>query len=88
MFCFKNIFHDFFFRFFKIAFRGFKVRQKYGPLLNTKTGNIDVETSNFIKPFAKRWKIKSIFQVLLLYRAARYQDFVNLTQQVGTSLPK
>lgn len=59
------------------------MRQKYGPLTNTNTGKIDVETSKFIKPFAKRWKVKSIFQVLLLYRAARYQDFVNLTQQVS-----
>lgn len=50
--------------------------------MNSKTGNIDAATSNFIKPYAKRWKAKSIFQVLLLYRAARYQDFVNLTQQV------
>lgn len=69
----KNIF---------IAFRGYKVRQKYGPLLNSNTGKIDLETSKFIRPYAKRWKVKSIFQILLLYRSARYQDLVNLTQQV------
>lgn len=63
------------------AYRGFKVRQKYGPLLNN-TGNIDLDTSKFIRPFAKRWKAKSMFQILLLYRSARYQDLVNLTQQV------
>lgn len=67
---------------FHEAYRGFKVRQKYGPLLNSKTGKIDLETSKFIRPFAKRWKVKSIFQILLLYRSARYQDLVNLTQQV------
>lgn len=58
------------------------MRQKYGPLLNSQTGKIDLETSKFIRPFAKRWRIKSIFQILLLYRSARYQDLVNLTQQV------
>lgn len=64
------------------AYRGFKVRQKYGPLLNAKTGQIDIATSAFIRTYAKRWKEKSIFQVLLHYRAARYQDLVNLSQQV------
>lgn len=64
------------------AYRGFKVRQKYGPLLNAKTGEIDIETSKFIKSFAKRWREKTIFQVLLHYRAARYQDLVSLTQQI------
>lgn len=68
--------------FLSVAYRGYKVRQKYGPLLNAKTGKIDLETSRFIRPFAKRWKAKSIFRILLLYRSARYQDLVNLTQQV------
>ncbi|XP_031623809.1 neither inactivation nor afterpotential protein C [Contarinia nasturtii] len=64
------------------AYRGYRVRQTYGPLLNARTGKIDFETSKFIRPFAKRWKVKSIFQILLLYRSARYQDLVNLTQQI------
>lgn len=64
------------------AFRGFQARQKYGPLLNSKTGQIDQETYLFIKDYAKRWKARTIFQVLLHYRAARYQDLVNLSQQV------
>lgn len=68
---------------FSEAYRGYKVRQKYGPLLNSTTGKIDLETSKFIRPFAKRWLAKSIFQILLLYRSARYQDLVNLTQQVN-----
>lgn len=67
------------------AYRGFKVRQKYGPLLNSKTGRIDIATASFIRTYAKRWKEKSIFQVLLHYRAARYQDLVNLSQQVSVS---
>ncbi|KAL5282534.1 MYO3A family protein [Megaselia abdita] len=64
------------------AFRGFKIRQKYGPLLNEKTGQIDTITASFVHAYAAKWKKKSIFQVLLLYRAAKYKDFVNLTQQV------
>lgn len=73
----------YYFCFFVLAFRGFKVRQKYGPLINKRTGKIDAETYAFIKAYAKRWKEKSIFQVLLHYRAARYQDLVNVSQQVN-----
>lgn len=64
------------------AYRGYRVRREHGSLINNKTGKIDAETSKFVRPFAKRWKAKTIIQVLLQYRAARYQDLVNLTQQV------
>ncbi|XP_012540143.1 neither inactivation nor afterpotential protein C isoform X2 [Monomorium pharaonis] len=40
------------------------------------------ETKNFIKLYCNKWRLKSMFQVLLQYRAARYQDFVQLSQQV------
>lgn len=62
-------------------FRGYRARRKYGPLL-TSSGVIDQNTCQFIRTYAKKWKAKSIFQVLLLYRASKYQDLVNLTQQV------
>lgn len=65
-----------------VAFRGFRVRQKYGPLINKNTGEINMETLDFIRQYARKWRAKSIFQVLLHYRAARYHDFINLTQQV------
>lgn len=58
------------------------MRQKYGPLLNEKTGQIDQETAVFVKTYAKRWRAKTLFQVLLHYRAARFLDLVNLSQQV------
>lgn len=64
------------------CYRGYIVRRTYGPLLNSKTGAIDPSTAQFISPFAKKWRAKTIFQVLLQYRAARYQDFVNFSQQV------
>lgn len=66
-----------------IAYRGYAVRKKYSPLINAKTGKMDEETAAFIKDYAKRWKAKSIFQVLLHYRAAKYQDLVNFSQQVS-----
>lgn len=64
------------------AYRGYTVRKNYSPLVNEKTGKIDIQTAIFINSFAKKWKAKTIFQILLQYRAARYQDLVNFCQQV------
>ncbi|XP_074025631.1 STKc_myosinIII_N_like and MYSc_Myo21 domain-containing protein ninaC isoform X2 [Leptinotarsa decemlineata] len=36
----------------------------------------------FIRPFAMRWKNKSLFYVLMRYRGMKLQDFFNLSQQV------
>lgn len=49
--------------------------------MNSKTGKIDETTQCFIAPYARKWKSKTIFQVLLHYRAVRYQDLVNFCQQ-------
>lgn len=43
----------------------------------------DGELIEFIRHFFNKWKSRTIFQVLLQYRAARFQDFYNLSQQVG-----
>ncbi|KAL4715207.1 hypothetical protein ACJJTC_012254 [Scirpophaga incertulas] len=64
------------------AYRGYIVRKAYGPLINKSTGQIDEETATFLKRFAMKWKSRSIFQVLLQYRAVRYQDLVHFSQQV------
>ncbi|XP_062548294.1 neither inactivation nor afterpotential protein C [Armigeres subalbatus] len=64
------------------AFRGHMARKKFCPLINERTGKLDNETAEFLKPFAIRWRTKSMYQVLLQYRAARYQDLVNFSQQV------
>ncbi|KAH8248818.1 hypothetical protein KR032_003465 [Drosophila birchii] len=64
------------------AYRGFRDRVRLPPLVNEKTGKLNENTADFLRPFAKKWREKSIFQVLLHYRAARFQDFVNLSQQV------
>lgn len=65
-----------------LAYRGYRVRKEYGPLLDSKNVKLDEETLNFVKGFANRWRSKSIFQVLLQYRAARYQDLVSLSQMI------
>lgn len=62
------------------------VRKAYGPLISKSTGQIDEETANFLKRFAMKWKSRSIFQVLLQYRAVRYQDLVHFSQQVTSCL--
>ncbi|KOB75911.1 putative myosin [Operophtera brumata] len=64
------------------AYRGYIVRKAYGPLVSKSTGQIDEETASFLKRFAQKWKSRSIFQVLLQYRAVRYQDLVHFSQQV------
>lgn len=65
-----------------IVFRGYAVRKRYGPLINARTGKLDSETVNFVRDFAKKWRAKTIYQVLLHYRCARFQDLVNFSQQV------
>lgn len=62
------------------AFRGYQIRKMYGPLINQKTGKIDITTAKFIEPFATRWKNKSIFQILLQYRSIRHMDLVEFSQ--------
>lgn len=62
------------------AYRGYRVRKIYGPLMNQKTGKIDIATAKFIEPFAARWKKKSIYQILLQYRSVRHMDLVNFSQ--------
>ncbi|KAG7311754.1 hypothetical protein JYU34_002814 [Plutella xylostella] len=64
------------------AYRGYVVRKAYGPLINKSTGEIDEQTASFLKRFAMKWKSRSIFQVLLQYRAVKYQDLVHFSQQV------
>lgn len=68
--------------FIQKAYRGYLVRKQYGPLICSKTGKLDATTADFIRPFVKRWKMRSLYQVLLQYRAARHMDLVHFMQQV------
>lgn len=63
------------------AYRGMAARKIHGPLIN-KDKTINIETANFIRYYARKWKSKTIFQILLQYRAARYHDLFNFSQQV------
>ncbi|XP_015432915.1 PREDICTED: neither inactivation nor afterpotential protein C [Dufourea novaeangliae] len=62
------------------AYRGHAVRKEMAPLLGK--GPMDPETMDMMKFYSSKWRSKSIFQVLLRYRAARYQDLVHFSQQV------
>ncbi|GAB0088953.1 Neither inactivation nor afterpotential protein C [Sergentomyia squamirostris] len=68
--------------FIQKAYRGYMVRKQYGPLICARTGKIDAQTADFVREYARRWRSKTLYQVLLHYRAARYQDLVNFSQQV------
>ncbi|XP_051158327.1 neither inactivation nor afterpotential protein C isoform X3 [Leptopilina boulardi] len=61
------------------AYRGHSVRKEVNPLLK---GDMDQETKDFMMFYSQKWRAKSMFQVLLRYRAARYQDLVHFSQQV------
>ncbi|XP_067622470.1 neither inactivation nor afterpotential protein C isoform X4 [Eurosta solidaginis] len=64
------------------AYRGYLERQRFQPLVNEKTGEVNELTAEFIRRYVKKWRESSFFQVLLHYRAAKFQDLVNLAQQV------
>jgi hypothetical protein len=48
-------------------------------------GKLDANTMQCIREYCRRWRARSIFQVLLMYRAARQQDLVYFSQQVSCS---
>ncbi|XP_017799206.1 PREDICTED: neither inactivation nor afterpotential protein C [Habropoda laboriosa] len=62
------------------AYRGHVVRKETAPLMGK--GKMDPETIDMMKFYSSKWRSKSMFQVLLRYRAARYQDLVQFSQQV------
>ncbi|XP_076279257.1 STKc_myosinIII_N_like and MYSc_Myo21 domain-containing protein ninaC isoform X3 [Lasioglossum baleicum] len=64
----------------EVAYRGHVVRKETAPLLG-KT-QMSPETMDMMKFYSSKWRSKSMFQVLLRYRAARYQDLVQFSQQV------
>ncbi|XP_076177941.1 STKc_myosinIII_N_like and MYSc_Myo21 domain-containing protein ninaC [Ptiloglossa arizonensis] len=63
------------------VYRGYTVRKEMGPLLG-KDQKMDQNTVDMMKFYSSKWRSKSMFQVLLQYRAARYQDLVQFSQQV------
>ncbi|CAH0394342.1 unnamed protein product [Bemisia tabaci] len=61
-------------------YRGYQVRKQYGPLI--AGDKMEAETIQFIRHYYYKWKAKTMFQVLLLYRAAKHQDLIYFGQQV------
>lgn len=47
---------------------------------------MSMQMIDMMKFYSSKWRSKSMFQVLLRYRAARYQDLVQFSQQVNESL--
>jgi len=47
------------------------------------TGDTNVNAMEHMQKYYRRWNSKTIFQVLLMYRAARQQDLVYFSQQVS-----
>ncbi|PSN54627.1 hypothetical protein C0J52_10832 [Blattella germanica] len=66
-------------------YRGYRVRRQIGPVSRRK---LDVNTLDFIKEYFRRWKARTIFQVLLMYRAAKQQDLVYFSQQETVMLDR
>lgn len=60
-------------------YRGYRVRKQIGPLSRRKP---NIDTMEFVRDYYRRWKARTIFQVLLMYRSARQQDLVYFSQQV------
>ncbi|XP_039280465.1 neither inactivation nor afterpotential protein C isoform X3 [Nilaparvata lugens] len=50
-------------------------------IIQSLSNKMDTATRQFMKQFCKKWKSSSIFQVLLLYRATKYQELVYFSQQ-------
>lgn len=65
----------------KIVYRGYLVRTEMKPLLTKE--KMSMQMIDMMKFYSSKWRSKSIFQVLLRYRAARYQDLVQFSQQVN-----
>ncbi|XP_017777903.1 PREDICTED: neither inactivation nor afterpotential protein C [Nicrophorus vespilloides] len=64
------------------AYRGVASRKGYNTLVESQYEKLDADTCNFIRFFCMKWKAKSIFQVLLQYRAATHHELFNLSQQI------
>ncbi|KAI9561650.1 hypothetical protein GHT06_012610 [Daphnia sinensis] len=68
------------------SYRGYSVRKEYGCAPGKpkrfQCVTIQEEAANTIQYFWRKWKGKSIYQQLLLYRAAKQQDLTYFCQQV------
>ena len=70
------------------GYRGYAVRKEYGVgpgkerRFNCKT--IEEEAANTIQYFWRKWKGKTLYQQLLLYRADKTQKLNYFCQQVNT----
>ncbi|KAF5269227.1 hypothetical protein FQR65_LT02528 [Abscondita terminalis] len=57
-------------------------RNYYGKKYDSTKEQIDNDSKKLVRYFYTKWRSKSVYQVLLQYRASQYQDLYNLSQQV------
>jgi hypothetical protein len=73
------------------GYRGYSVRKEYGCAPGKpkrfECVTIQEEAANTIQYFYRKWKGKTIYQQLLLYRAAKQQELTYFCQQVSTDIP-
>lgn len=73
------------------GYRGYSVRKEYGCAPNKakrfQCCTIEEEAANTIQYFWRKWKGKSLFQQLLLYRADKQHQLTYFCQQVSTFQP-
>lgn len=69
-----------------LGYRGYSVRKEYGLAPNKprrfQCSTIQEEAAHTIQYFWRKWKGKSLFQQLLLYRAEKQQTLTYFCQQV------
>lgn len=63
------------------AYRNYIVRKGLGKI-TVDDENMDEDAQTFIRYYCYKWKARSMYQTLLQYRAARFQDLFNFSQQV------
>ncbi|KAK5646208.1 hypothetical protein RI129_004672 [Pyrocoelia pectoralis] len=59
-----------------------KAYRSYYGRKHHKLSPLDNDTTKLASHFFNKWRRKSVYQILLQYRASQYQDLYNLSQQV------
>ena len=69
------------------AYRGYAVRRESRAKRDYSGPDGSKEAAKVIQYFWKKWKTKSMFQQLMLYRADKQQQLVYFCQQVNGTFP-
>ncbi|XP_065571075.1 neither inactivation nor afterpotential protein C-like isoform X2 [Artemia franciscana] len=67
------------------SFRGYQARKEYKPLIEKShfgSATVEEEAVNIIQYYFRKWKKRSMFQQLMLYRQEKQQTLIYFCQQV------